>query len=184
MQAGAKLEVIGADIASSGANGILVTESAGEVIFRQMNITNALSAGVSLLQSESGFQASFQQLSISLNGANATGFLAATNNGAGYNILVDGPANTIRTASTTAPAVSIEYQPTSGTPIVNGAPIISALFSTVSSQVPASSNDAMLFGPSATGTFTVSGSFTVASGTPGSVSADVEPGGVSVIVPP
>ena len=56
-------------------------------------------------------------------------------------------------------------------------------FATVNSAVTSGGNDAMLFGAAASGIFTVSGAFTVGGG-PGTVAADVTPGGVTVLVPP
>ncbi|MBM4021957.1 MAG: hypothetical protein FJ284_06920 [Planctomycetes bacterium] len=176
LAAGTKVKVIGANITSVGANGILVNRSAGEVDFRRITITGASTAGVALLQSEGGLDAKFQQLSISLSRQSATGFLASTTTGAGYGILVDGPGNAISTASTSQPAVSIEA---SG---ANGLPLLDMLFGNVASAVTSGGNDAMLFGPGASGTFTVSGAFTVG-GSPGTVAADVTPGGATVIVP-
>jgi hypothetical protein len=175
--AGANVLVSGATITSSGGTGILVQDSAGFVDFRQIGITGASTAGVALLQSQSGFDANFRGLSINLAGANATGFLAATNTSATYVIDVQGSANTITTTSATQPAVSIE----AGT--ANGSPVLGMLFSTVAAGVPSGGNNALVFGAGATGTFSVSSSFTVAGGTPGTVAGDVTPGGVTVLVP-
>ena len=112
---------------------------------------------------KAGLDAVFEGLTINLSGASATGFLANTSAGASYNIAALGGGNSITTASTTTPAVSIE---STGT----GSPILDMTFQSISAGVPSGGNNALVFGAGATGSFNVTGSFTVNAGsTNGSV---------------
>ena len=173
------MTVLGANIASAGPNGILVSQSSGDLLFQDISITGASVAGVALLENQAALQATFENLSISLGGATATGFLASSTSGAGYGISVSGVNNSIVTASTINPAVAIEVAP------ANGAPLLDMQFASISSGVTAGTGDALEFGPGTGGQFTVTGAFTVGGGTTPGTAADVtNAGATTVILPP
>ena len=177
-QSGSNVKVMGAKITSAGSNGILVNNSSGTLLFKNIDISGASTAGVAMLENQAGLDAKFEGLTINLSGASANGFLANTSAGASYNISALGGGNSITTASTTTPAVSIE---STGT----GSPILDMTFQSISAGVPSGGNNALVFGAGATGSFNVTGSFTVNAGsTNGSVATDVTSGGVTVTVPP
>ena len=97
---------------------------------------------------KAGLDAVFEGLTINLSGASANGFLANTSAGASYNISALGGGNSITTASTTTPAVSIE---STGT----GSPFLDMTFQSISAGVPSGGNNSLVFGAGATGSFTV-----------------------------
>jgi hypothetical protein len=176
---GAEVTVLGASIASAGSNGILVSQSSGDLLFRDISITGASVAGVALLENQAGLVAEFENLSISLAGPSATGFVASSTNGASYDISVLGVNNSIVNASATNPAVAIEVAP------ANGAPLLDMQFASISSGVTAGTGDALEFGPGTAGQFTVTGAFSVGGGTTPGTAADVtNAGSATVILPP
>jgi len=165
--AGSEITVLGATINSSGATGILASQSSGSLDFRNISISGASVAGVSLLENQAGLSANFTGLNIALSGPNAAGFLASSNTGANFNINVLGAANTIATASSSSPAVTIEAAP------ANGAAAMNMTFATISSGEAAGSASALEFGPSTSGVFTITGSFLVGGGTVQGTTADI-----------
>jgi hypothetical protein len=167
---GSTVAIDNASISSQGATGILVNGNTGGTFsFSDITIDKASSAGVLVTNSDTPL--TFSNLNITLTDANAIGFQA---NNAGGGITAN-QTNSISTASTTVPAVSITNTPN-----------LDMTFTTITSAVTSGSNAAMDFTGS-TGTFTVLGAFTVG-GSKGTVAADVTPnplpGGMSVIVPP
>ena len=149
-------------IASSGANGVLINNSSGNLAFRGMSITGATGAGISIVNAQASLEASFAELSINLTQPAATGFLASSTSGSSYAINVTGGGNSITTNSSTQPAVSIEYPATS-----IGIPTLAMNFDKIQTGTPAvGPPDALVFGNTivAGSTFTTTGSFTVANG--------------------
>ena len=134
---------------------------------------------------QTGLALNFEGLAIGLTGTNAAGFVASSNTPAGYSITAVG-ANTISTASATQPAVSIEAAPAVGAPILNmqftsivsGTPVYDP-------GPPVVSVPAMVFGPSTSGNFNVTGTFGVAGGaTPGTAAEIQNAGSATVTIPP
>jgi hypothetical protein len=176
---GGAVEVRGATIASVGGTGILINNSSGKLIFDDVAINAASTAGVAMLENQGSLDARFANLQVQLPGTAASGFLASSSAANSYTISVLGPGNVISTAASTAPAISIEAPPGLGTPT------IATTFSSVVSGVTAGTNSAMVFGGGVTGNATVTGNFSVNGGTTkGTVASDVTPGGATVIVPP
>jgi len=159
--------VLGASIASSGAQGILIGNgSTGVFQFRDITITGATGAGV-MIQNSTG-PVTFTNLSIDLASTTATGFLADT---AG-DITATG-ANTITTASTVYPAV-----------FINNAGTLAMSIGTVTTAVIAGTNSAMFFLGTTSGAFDVTSAFTVG-GVQGTVPLDVtNPSTTVITVPP
>ena len=157
--------VLGAQIASSGPQGILINNSStGAFKFSDVSISGASAFGVEILNSTGAV--TFTNLNISLAGSGAAGFLANT---AG-DITATG-ANNIATASTIDPAVSI-----------TNAGILTMQVGTVSSGVTNGSGTAMIFSGTTSGTFDVTGVFTVG-GAPGTT-ADVTNGSAATVTLP
>jgi hypothetical protein len=157
--------VFGAQITSSGPQGILISNgSTGAFGFRDVTISGASTAGVEILNSTGAV--TLTNLNISLAGSGATGILVNT---AG-DITATG-ANNIATASTTAPAVRI-----------TDAGTLTMQVGTVTSGVTSGSGTAMIFSGTTSGTFDVTSAFTVG-GSPGT-GADVTNGSAATVTLP
>jgi hypothetical protein len=171
--AAGNVDVIGANIASSGSQGVLInSNSVGTFTFTDLTISGASAGGVTIDNTPAA-TANFNGLNIGLVAANAIGILAVNNGGAINTI--GASANNIATASTTQPAVQID------------ATLVDMSFATVTSGVPQGGGGgagpwAMEFSGGTTGNFDVTSAFTVG-GTQGDAT-DYVPGGVTVQVPP
>ena len=159
-----------AKITSQGPTGILINANTGGTFsFSDVTIDKASNAGVLVTNSDTPLE--FSNLVVTLADTTAIGF-QADNAGGGITANL---TNSISTASTTLPAVSITNSSN-----------LDMTFATITSAVPAGTNAAMNFTGS-TGAFTVLNAFTV-NGTKGTVASDVTPnplpGGMSVVVPP
>ena len=158
--------VLGADIQSSGAQGIIIQDnSGGSFGFANIAISGASGAGLAILNSNGPVL--LQNVGIDLANAAATGLLADT---AG-NISTLG-TNTISTASSTDPAVSI-----------TNAGILDMSFATIASQTTSGSGGAMTFSGTTSGAFNVTSAFTV-SGTKGTAADITNSTGTTVAIPP
>jgi hypothetical protein len=158
------VNVLGAEISSSGAQGILITGSTGTYSFGDVTIDDADNAGVSIINS-AGSLAQFTNLNLSLGGS-ALG-LQGLNTG---NINVFG--STIDTDNT---AISLAQTES-----------VNMNFATVSVGGTAPAGDAIILsgGPPMAGTLTIQSAFTV-NGNKGTVAADVNnTSPVVVTVPP
>lgn len=171
--AAGNVDVIGANIASSGSQGVLINNnSVGTFNFTDLTISGASAGGVTIDNTPAA-TTNFNGLNINLAGVDAVGLLAV-NNGGAINT-VGATANNITTASTTQPAVQVD------------ATLVDMSFATVTSGVPQGGGGgagpwAMEFSGGTTGTFDVTSAFTVG-GTKGDAT-DYVPGGVTVQVPP
>jgi hypothetical protein len=175
---GGQVTVIGAQISSASGYGILASDSSGSLRFGEITIDAASDAAIALLANRENLDVTFSQLNIDLSSnSSAYGIFSSSLGFENYAITVAGAGNTLATGATTLPAVSLEAT-------TFGVPTIAMQFDSVVSGVASGGNDALVFGGSATGTFTTT-SFSVDDGaTQGTVAADVTPGGVTVIVPP
>jgi len=170
---GGRINVENAQIASVGSHGILINKTSGTLTFTNTEITGGTLAGVGIFEALAGLDATFTDLNVNLgSSAKASGILATTSLATPYLLTVNG-TSTVSTSSTTKAAVSIE----SG---FLGAPTLNMSFASIASQVPAGTNSAIVFGPNPTGTLSASSFFV--SGAPGTLAADVNLGGSSVIV--
>jgi hypothetical protein len=161
------IEVNGAKITSSGAQGVLVNNSAGGAIYLD-NITIDKASNAGALVSNSSATVEFSNLNIALTDPNAIG-IQANNSGAINSALT----NSVSTAATTQPA--LQFTDTGP---------LNLFFNTVSSGVTAGTNSAMEFVGTTNGAVTVSSAFTV-SGTPGTEAADVDnSAGILLTLPP
>ncbi len=160
--------VIGAALSGNRGQGLLIDGgSSGTFKFRDVKITNAPLAGVSVLNSPSA-TVNFTNLNIALTADTATGILV---NQVG-SITANG-LNTLTNTSTTNPAASF-----------TDASAIDMTFTTVTSGVTNGTNAALEFLGTSGGAFTVSSNFNVG-GAAGSATNDVtNAGGVTVTVPP
>ena len=158
-----------ATITSSGAQGVLINNSTGtNITLDGITIDKASSAGV--LVTNSSADISFQTLNISLADANAIGLQAQNNSGSSLTTLL---TNNISTASTTQPAIEI-----------NDGGSIALQFATVTSAVPAGTNQAVELLGTTSGSFKIDSLFSV-SGTKGTEAADItNTSFVTVTLPP
>jgi hypothetical protein len=178
---GAQVSVFGANIASAGAQGVLVNDSSGTLAFQDFTITGASSAGIAVTEARAGLNVAFTGLDINLTDPGASGILAASSNANGYNLSVFGASNTLATTSATAPAMSIEAAPSLGQPT------LAMQFANVSSGVAAGTGNAILLGGGSSGVLNITGAFTVdTAGVPtkGNATDVTNAGGGTVILPP
>jgi len=161
---------LGASIASSGAQGVLIDgpNSTGTFLFTNVTITDASQAGVLINQAPGSTE--FQNLNIKLAQASATGFQAVSSG----QIIASVGSNTIANASTTQAAVDIVG---SGALNLN----FSGIESGNTTIVPGTPT-ALMFNTSP-GSFNVTSIFTVG-GVAGSTANVTNDGTTTVTLPP
>jgi hypothetical protein len=151
--ANADVLIAGGLMSSTGPQAILVDQSSGSFNFIDMDIVGGTNHGI-LLTDLSGATTTFQELNISLSGANAVGF-AASNAGT-VNVLY---SSTVTTASTTQPAIFIYEDATSP-----GSTTLGLNFTSVTSAngttTPATNTAISLTEAGASGAINISGAFT------------------------
>ena len=161
---------LGASIASSGAQGILIDgpNSTGTFLFNNVTITDASQAGVLINQAPGSTE--FRNLNINLTQASATGFQAASSG----QIIASVGSNTIANASTTQAAVDIV-----------GSGALNLNFSSIESgnttTVPGTPTSLMF--NTSPGSFNVTSIFTVG-GVAGSTANVTNDGTTAVTLPP
>ena len=161
---------LGASIASSGAQGVLIDgpNSTGTFLFNNVTITDASQAGVLINQAPGSTE--FRNLNINLTQASATGFQAASSG----QIIASVGSNTIANASTTQAAVDIV-----------GSGALNLNFSSIESgnttTVPGTPTSLMF--NTSPGSFNVTSIFTVG-GVAGSTANVTNDGTTAVTLPP